>query len=93
MAAVNLSNLLVAGRCISAESDAAGAIRVMPPCMGIGQAAGTAAAMAAGAGTDLRELNTASLRDLLRTQGVMLDEEFIAANHANPAPVRNVGCI
>ena len=93
MAAVNLSNLLVAGRCISAESDAAGAIRVMPPCMGIGQAAGTAAAMAAGAGTDLRELNTSSLRDLLRAQGVMLDEEFIAANHANPAPVRNVGCI
>ncbi|MBQ6715315.1 MAG: FAD-dependent oxidoreductase, partial [Clostridia bacterium] len=32
----NRSNLLVAGRCISAESEAAGAIRVMPPCMGMG---------------------------------------------------------
>ena len=39
------------------------------------------------------ELNTAALRERLRAQGVMLDEEFIAANHTNPAPVRNVGCI
>lgn len=45
-----ISNLLVAGRSISAESDAAGAIRVMPPCMALGQAAGTAAALCAASG-------------------------------------------
>ena len=93
MAAVNRTNLLVAGRCISAESDAAGAIRVMPPCMGLGQAAGTAAAMAAAAGTDLRELNTTALRDRLRAQKVMLDEDFIARNHATPAEVCRAGCM
>lgn len=93
MAAVNFANLLVAGRCISAESDAAGAIRVMPPCMGLGQAAGTAAAMAAATGADLRELNVADLRGRLRKQKVMLDEEFIANNNTNPAEVCTAGCM
>lgn len=73
MAPVNLRNLLVAGRSISAESDAAGAIRVMPPCMGIGQAAGEAAAMALAENADVRELNVARLREKLRANNVMLD--------------------
>lgn len=68
----NRANLLVAGRCVSAESEAAGAIRVMPPCMGIGQAAGAAAALALQTNTDVRELNTGALRALLEKQGVLL---------------------
>lgn len=40
-----ITNLLVAGRPLSATSDAAGAVRVMPPCMAMGQAAGIAAAL------------------------------------------------
>lgn len=71
---VGFANLLVAGRCISAESDAAGAIRVMPPCMGLGQAAGAAAALAVQTSGDTRELNTAILRERLREQNVFLDE-------------------
>jgi hypothetical protein len=67
------SNLAVAGRCISADCEAAGAIRVMPPCMGIGQAAGTAVAMALAGGTDLRQLSVTRLRDKLKTNGVMLE--------------------
>ena len=59
MVTPGLANLLVAGRCVSAESEAAGAIRVMPPCMGMGEAAGSAAAM----GGDLRDLDTRALRD------------------------------
>lgn len=69
----NISNLLVAGRCISAESEAAGAIRVMPPCMGIGQAAGVAAGLAIRNGEDLRELDVQKLREKLKEQGVKLD--------------------
>ncbi|HUY86471.1 MAG TPA: FAD-dependent oxidoreductase [Acidimicrobiales bacterium] len=40
-------NLLVAGRCLSADFEALASIRVMAPSMAIGQAAGTASAMLA----------------------------------------------
>lgn len=40
-----IDNLICAGRCISAERPVLGAIRVMPPCFAMGQAAGTAAAL------------------------------------------------
>jgi FAD-dependent oxidoreductase family protein len=40
-------NVLVAGRCFSATHDAHAAVRSMAQCMAMGQAAGTAAAMAA----------------------------------------------
>ena len=67
------SNLAVAGRPISADCEAAGAIRVMPPCMGIGQAAGTAVAMAVLGGYDLRTLDVKALREKLSADGVMLE--------------------
>lgn len=43
---VDLENVAAAGRCISATHEAAGSFRVMPTCMGLGEAAGTAAALA-----------------------------------------------
>ncbi|MBO5968627.1 MAG: FAD-dependent oxidoreductase [Clostridia bacterium] len=67
------SNLAVAGRPISADCESAGAIRVMPPCMGIGQAAGTAVAMSVLEGTDLRTLDVNALREKLRAANVMLE--------------------
>jgi hypothetical protein len=69
----NCSNLLVAGRCVSADSEAAGAIRVMPPCMGMGQAAGVAAALCAASDTDVRALDVSELRARLRASGVVLN--------------------
>lgn len=68
----NRSNLLVAGRCISAESEAAGAIRVMPPCMGLGQAAGVAAALCLKDETDVRKANVKAIREELVRQGALL---------------------
>ena len=67
-----VDNLLVAGRSISAESDAAGAVRVMPPCMGLGQAAGCAAAFAVKDGVSVKNVNTYKLREALRDHGVYL---------------------
>lgn len=75
LAAKNRSNLLVAGRSISADSEAAGAIRVMPPCMGIGEAAGAAAALALETGCDARELDVKVLRERLALAGVCLKAE------------------
>ena len=68
----NRSNLLVAGRCISAESEAAGAIRVMPPCMGIGQAAGTAAALCVKEKVQPAHVDVQQLRKILKENGAYL---------------------
>ncbi len=70
--AKDIDGLLLAGRCVSADSTAAGAIRVMPPCMGMGQAAGTAAAMAVKNNCSVREVNTDDLRAELKAAGAYL---------------------
>lgn len=67
-----VSQLLLTGRCISASSEAAGAVRVMPPCMAIGQAAGTAAAMAVRDGCTVRQIDVAALRRSLKENGAFL---------------------
>lgn len=69
---LGVDGLLMAGRCVSATSEAAGAVRVMPPCMAMGQAAGAAAAMAAAQGVQPRQLDTGRLREALRQAGVRL---------------------
>lgn len=65
-------NLLLAGRCVSADSTAAGAIRVMPPCMAMGQAAGTAAALSVKDGIAPRKLDAQKLRETLKRDKVVL---------------------
>jgi len=70
--AKGVDQLLIAGRCVSADSTAAGAIRVMPPCMGMGEAAGTAAALAVKTGTTVRKLDVQNLRNVLKENGVYL---------------------
>jgi len=65
-----LDNVLVAGRCIGANHDSAGAIRVMVNCMQAGQAAGTAAALALAAGGAVREVDTQALQARLAEAGV-----------------------
>ena len=67
-----VDGLLVAGRCVSASSVAAAAIRVMPPAMAMGQAAGTAAALACADGVAPRALDAARLVSTLRAQKVFL---------------------
>ena len=69
-----IEGLLTAGRCVSATSDAAGAFRVMPPCMGMGQAAGIAAAVALETGDTPREISVVKLRERLRFRGVFLGD-------------------
>jgi hypothetical protein len=70
--AKGVKNLLLAGRNVSADSTAAGAIRVMPPCMGMGQASGTAAALAVKKGITPREVDAQELRAVLKANGAHL---------------------
>ena len=67
------SNLLVAGRPISAESQAAGAFRVIPACMAMGQAAGQACSIALEARCDVGNIDTDLLRKKLREHGAIVD--------------------
>ena len=66
------SNLIVAGRCLSADKKAFASLRVQASCMDMGQAAGTAAAMAAGSGLSVQEVNTELLVAKLREQGSII---------------------
>ena len=63
------SNLLAAGRCISADRDMLGSVRVMPNCFTTGEAAGLAAAISARSGKSVHEIDTDDLRAHLRAYG------------------------
>lgn len=61
----NIPNLLVAGRCASIGSNIYGLTRVMGTCMGMGEAAGTAAALAIRQGIDPKDVSIPELRETL----------------------------
>ncbi len=69
---LEVDDLLVAGRCLSATHEAAGAVRVMPPCFAMGQAAGVAAALAVERAIAPRRVDVSELQADLRTQGAIL---------------------
>jgi len=70
----DLENVLVAGRCISADREAFGSVRVMGQCMATGQAAGVAATMCAESGwEDVRDVPVEDLRERLREMGAVLE--------------------
>jgi hypothetical protein len=64
-----VEGLLVCGRCFSATHDAHASARSMGTCMAMGQAAGTAAALAAAAGVPPRELPVGELLARLDADG------------------------
>jgi hypothetical protein len=68
-----LEGLLVAGRCFSATHDAHASARSMATCMAMGQAAGTAAAIAVRAGTTPRGVDAGQLRAGLADRGALLE--------------------
>ena len=96
----NLTNLLVAGRCMSSTHWALGSLREQPTCMVTGQGAGVAAAVAATSGAALRDVDIATLHQELMKQGVDLgpgfNQEFppmpflppaIGPKYGQPAPL------
>ncbi|MBQ4642361.1 MAG: FAD-dependent oxidoreductase [Oscillospiraceae bacterium] len=65
-------NLLVCGRCMSATHEAGAAIRVTPIAMGVGQAAGTAAGLAAVEGTSVRNVEISKIHCALEKMGATI---------------------
>ena len=68
----NVDNLLVTGRCVSAERSASGVLRPTAQCMAMGEAAGTAAALAVKNHVSPKAIDIKELRNVLIENGVIL---------------------
>ena len=68
----SIDGLLIAGRCISVDDGLIHSIRLIPPCMMTGQAAGTAAALCVREKTSPRDLPYKNLKAQLEADGVVL---------------------
>lgn len=71
---LGVKNLLVAGRCISADHVAESSIRGISCCMLTGQAAGAAAGLALQSNVEAKDVDITKLQEILRNQGVNLPE-------------------
>jgi hypothetical protein len=65
-------NIIVAGRCVSSDRLANSGLRVQASCMGMGQAAGVAATLAAKAGTSPLDVPLSEIYAMLRQHGQIL---------------------
>lgn len=70
--AKDLENVAMAGRCISCDRPMLGSIRQLSSSLAMGQAAGTAAAMALRKGGRLREISASELQAVLRKNGAYI---------------------
>lgn len=69
----NTANLLVAGRCVSADHDAQASLRIMPTCATLGEAAGVAASLVVENSCYVRDVDVDALRSILRENGAKVD--------------------
>ena len=66
-------NLLVAGRCLSADHEAQSAVRIMPTVTAMGEAAGVALSMALEQGCSVGEIDIPTLQAVIRQNGGILE--------------------
>jgi 2-polyprenyl-6-methoxyphenol hydroxylase-like FAD-dependent oxidoreductase len=76
LVAAGVDNLLLAGRCLSAEHAAESSLRIQQTCMATGQAAGTAAALSLKAGVTPRELDPQAVVRQLAAQRAAVTPAF-----------------
>lgn len=65
----DIDNLLAAGKCVSTDRYAHAAIRVMPPCMAVGEAAGICASLAAKGGVSHFEVPPEKVQEIIVKNG------------------------
>ena len=68
----SIENVLTAGRCVSSTQAGHGAIRIMPACIAMGQAAGTSAALSIETNCTPRNIDIAEMIRRLRGQGTLV---------------------
>jgi len=67
-----IEGVLVAGRCVSSTQEGHGAIRIMPSCVAMGEAAGVAASLSLEKDISLRDIDIDKLKETLRKRGAVL---------------------
>jgi hypothetical protein len=67
-----IGNLIVAGRCISADDAIMGRLRLIPVCSATGEAAGVAASLAVKQGVDAPSVDVSEVQLILKDNGVEL---------------------
>ena len=70
-----IDNLLIAGRCASMTHDGQSAARVSGACFAMGEAAGTAAALALSGNTPPRDIAIEKLQQALKQQGAFIGRD------------------
>ena len=88
---VGVENLLVAGRCFSATSDAQKMSREIPPMFVVGEAAGVAAALAVHHQASPRQLPVAEIQDVLRKRGALLGPDADPTAQSSTVPGIAIG--
>lgn len=68
----DISNLMMAGRCVSSDRETNSSLRVKASCMAMGQAAGTAAAVAVRDGLDAAKVPADAVREALDQNGAII---------------------
>ncbi|MBB5984787.1 FAD-dependent oxidoreductase [Sphingobium lignivorans] len=77
MLPVGMENLIVTGKTVSFDNEAHQRVRLMPECMAMGEAAGTAAALAVRDGVTPRQVDIAAVRAMLVEGGTNLDRSKV----------------
>lgn len=68
-------NLLITGRCLSAEHEAQASVRITPTMMAVGQAAGTAAHLAVSSRCSFKDVDIGRMQDILRNNGAIVTKK------------------
>ena len=72
-----ISNVITVGRCISVEREVLGPIRVMGPCIAMGEAAGIATALAFQEKCSYKKVDIHNLRKKLVMYGGLVDRDMV----------------
>lgn len=78
--AADVDNLLMAGRCISAEHESQASLRIQQTCMSLGQAAGATAALSIKEGVTPRQLSATDLVKQLEKDRAAIEPVFVPDN-------------
>ncbi|HUT90024.1 MAG TPA: FAD-dependent oxidoreductase [Thermoguttaceae bacterium] len=72
-----IRNLICPGRAVSVERQVLGTVRVMAPCMAMGEASGIAARQVVSGGAGFSQVDVQQLRQRLRQVGAIVDESAL----------------